>query len=225
MEYSKIDSAKVDKLVNEIETIHCKISDEELKAQQLKPENIRFVHEFCSKPRKEKLQIIKQRIANVTSQKLNSRFIEYTGSYSCWADGINYNIPTYQDLGLSSGSCSWHDTSPQMCRIQAAVACLWGCTNIDPVLGWHTKYFSSRTTLENAVISKGYQRITDPAYGQGYRRTLPRGYSYELSGQSVNAQGTGTWHNEGPEPDPRFNWYAFSNLWWPVEVFNWHMAC
>ncbi len=105
------------------------------------------------------------------------------------------------------------------------MACLWGCTNPDPVLGWHIKEFSNVSELENEIILKSYHKVAD-YYGGDYRRWLDYGYSYQVHywGDFDN-DGKPEYHSEGPEPSPEFNWYAFLRGWWPEEVYVWHDNC
>lgn len=214
---------KIDSLVNEIENIHCKMADKQMKALKLSAGDIERARDFCAKPTNEKVSFLAAEFSKIKqSGGLQSRIVGYENSYSCYYSGLNTGIPTYQDLGLSSSSCTWHDPNPS-CRIQGSVACLWGCTRIDAALGWHTKYFSSKTALENAIKPKGYFQANTGYYsGLSYARQLPYGYRYEVQGPS---SGVGSFHSEGPEPDPSFNWYAFLRGWYPAEVGVWHIAC
>ena len=213
-------------IVSEIENVHCKLSVQKLAELRLSAGNIQKAKDFCAKPPREKAAILEKLFMKMNNKmKPEGQIVGFNNSYSCnWNGSRNNGIPTYQDLGLTLNSCSWHDTTPDACKLQGSVGCLWGCTNTDPVLGWstHQKFFPSRTALEQAILPKGYQLITNPVYGIDYRRTLPYGYSYELSRHSVDSTGKGYWHVEGPEPDPRFNWPGFLGGWWPVEVLYWH---
>lgn len=223
LEKQVIKQYNLEKLVSEIETIHCKMSDEELEKLKLTPSNIQKKHEFCNLSSEQKLDVLVNEFQKVDQLQNNKSVISgYTNSYTCFWDGLNLGIPTYQDMGLSSSSCSWTDPNPT-CKNQGGVACLWGCTNKDPVLGWKTKSFSSKAALEAAILPKGYFQANTAWYsGLSYTRQLPYGHRYEVQGPS---SGIGTFTSEGPEPNPSFNWYAFTNLWYPSEVFAWHWSC
>ena len=214
---------KIDNIVTEIERFHCIISDEELIELKLTEANIKKKHEFCNLSTKEKVAVLANEFSSFDRLGENSSIISgYSNSYSCYYSGLNAGIPTYQDLGLTSSSCSWTDPNP-VCKVQGSVACMWGCTNKDPSLSWKTKYFSSKIALENEIKSKGYFQANTGYYsGISYTRQLPYGYRYEVQGAS---SGTGNFNSEGPEPDPGFNWYAFTNGWYPVEAGIWHLSC
>lgn len=222
---------KLKEIVKDIEEIHCKMTDEELRNQKLTEEDIRRVREFCSLPTEEKERNLEKefrKIKELRGKKCDKegKVLNYNNTYTCYWDGFNYGIPNYADLGLSSSTCSWHDAEPTACKVEGGVACLWGCTNVDSVLGWHTKWFESRTALENEILPKGYVRLSD-AYGGDYGRSISYGYRWQVHATAdVDPNtGRGTWHNEGPEPDPAFNWYAYLRGWWPVEVSVWHDTC
>lgn len=213
----------LDRLVVEIEEVHCLVGDEELLNLKLTPDNIKKKKEFCSLSSAEKKQILINEFQKLDNSGVKQGIISgYQNSYSCYFDGLNTGIPTYADLGLSSSSCSWTDPSP-VCKSQGGVACMWGCTNKDPKLTWKTKTFASKAALENEIKPKGYYQANTGYYsGLSYTRQLPYGYRYEVQGPS---SGSGSFASEGPEPDPGFNWYAFTNGWYPVEAGLWHLAC
>jgi len=221
-EKEKIKVDRVREIVKDIEEKHCKMTDEELLNQQLTEEDVTKVREFCSLPTDEKVKILEKEFSKIKehqcSKDKEGKIVGYNNTYTCVYDGINTGIPNYADLGLSSSTCSWHDPNPD-CKIEGKVACLWGCTNVDPVLGWHTKWFSSTSALENEIFPKGYYKVSSN-YGGDYRRWVGYGYSYQ-----VHSIGGGYWHSEGPEPSPDFNWYAYLRGWWPVEVSTWHYNC
>lgn len=198
------------------------MTDEELLSQKLTDEDIKKVRKFCSLSTEEKFNILEKEFRKLRERKSavkEGKIVNPNGTYTCISDGINWGIPNYADLGLSASTCSWHDSQPADCKIEGKIACLWGCTNPDPVLGWHTKYFASITALENEIFPKGYHKVSDN-YGGDYARTLSYGYRYQ-----VHSIGGGYWHSEGPEPDVEFNWYAYLRGWWPVEVSWWHYTC
>ena len=209
--------------------LHCKMTEKELLDQKLTKEDIKEVREFCSLPTEEKERRLEKefkKIKDKTCKDKESKIVGYNNSYTCVYDGINFGIPNYADLGLSSGTCSWHDDTPTNCKVEGRIACLWGCTNQDPELGWHTKWFASVTDLENEIFPKDYHRVSSN-YGGSYRRWVDYGYSYQVHATAdVDPNtGRGTWHNEGPEPSSEFNWYAYLRGWWPVEVSTWHYNC
>lgn len=199
------------------------MTDEELLNQKLTEDDINKVREFCSLSTEEKEKILDKEFSKIKEKECakdkEGKVLGYTNTYTCVYDGINWGIPNYADLGESSGSCTWHDPEPIDCKIEGKIACLWGCTNPDSVLGWHTKWFASTTDLENEILPKGYHKVSDN-YGGDYRRWLDYGYS-----RQVHSIGGGWWHNEGPEASPEFNWYAYLRGWWPVEVSHWHYNC
>ncbi len=216
-----IKTNNVKEIVQDIEQYHCTLSDAELLAKPLTFVEIEQVRVFCRKPTAEKEAIITAEFEKIKQNGCSPGTITGRGnSYSCVYQGTsNTGIPSYADLGLSSAACTWHDSNPTNCKLEGNVACLWGCTNVDPVLGWHTKTFSSTTALQNEIYPKGYHKASNN-YGGDYRRSLPYAYSYQ-----VHPQGVGVWHSEGPEPNPEFDWYSFLRGWWPQEIQAWHTAC
>jgi len=209
----------IDAVVEEIENIHCNITDEEILAQGLTMEKVQQAREFCKLSTDEKKSLFKNELTQVQENAKDSQITGFSNSYSCNYGGTrNTGIPTYGDLGLNNWNCVWHDPNP-VCRVQGGVACLWGCTNADPSLGWHTKRFSSTSALENEIFPRGYHRVNDYA-GGSYRRWLSYGYSYQ-----VHYASNGYWHSEGPEPSAEFSWYAFLNGWYFPEARDWHQAC
>ncbi len=184
VEYSDIvKQFQIDRIAKEVEDYQCKLGDKQLIEQKLNSDDIKRFREFCYLSTTEKIKDLEARFKKISESKvLESKFIAYDNSYSCTFEGYNWGIPTYQDLGLNFYSCGWHDSggfgSP--CRSQAGIACLWGCTNVDPALSWgfHTRYYSSKTALENDILRRGYQAWWAPmgtGYGAGYRRTCQWG--------------------------------------------------
>ncbi len=221
---------KVNEIVNEIESTHCKMTDKQMNALKLSADDIKRAREFCAKPTKEKLALLVSEFKKLekakNSKELKGIITGYNNSYNCTYWGTNnVGIPTYSDLGLSSATVIWHDAggSTSSCRVQGAIACLWGGTSNDPLLGWaHTKSFSSKAAGESAIKPKGYiAKQSD--YPNSYTRSIPYGYRYEVA--APNSSGNGDWHVEGPEPDPTFNWYAYNRGWWPFESGIWHLTC
>lgn len=215
-------SKTVRETVDQIQKVECWKTDSALKAEGINNESIIMVRGFCALS------------TDQMTAEISARFMKASGVesgigkttqqvYTCSYDGANFDIPTYADLGLTDATCIWHDPNPG-CRIQGLVACLWGCNNNDPVLGWHTKWYASRSAVEADLFPKGYAAVNDYA-GGSYRRGLERGYSYQVYAEKVDENGQGIWHCEGPEPDPRFSWYAYLGGWWPSEVQSWHQSC
>lgn len=223
MSYVSNDAVKLSREVaNEIEKIHCKTSKDDLIGiEKLAESDVKKIRDFCRLSTKDKEIILEKDIREASEKKQRaSKVAAYDNSYSCWyALTYNYGIPNYADLGLSSSSCSWHDAQPMACRSEGSVACLWGCNNIDHNIGWHEKWFSSTTALENEILPKGYAKISDN-YGGDYSKPIGYGYRWQ-----IHPAGGGKWHNEGPEPNPAFNWYAYLRGWWPLEAYYWHNSC
>lgn len=211
-------------VAKEIEEVHCKTTEDDLiNKEKLTQDDIKKVRDFCNLSADEKEKILTDdfRKSKEKSGNNKSKIASRQNSYSCWyALTYNWGIPNYADLGLSSSSCSWHDAQSLACKNEGAVACLWGCNNIDPLLGWHEKYFTSITALENEILPKAYVKINDYE-GGSYGRAIGYGYRWQ-----VHSIGGGRWHSEGPEPNPAFNWYAYLRGWWWLEVYDWHYnAC
>lgn len=203
----------------------CYVSEKELLAEGLTKEDIKKVRKFCNLPKEELKNIIKERLKRLKTKMGDKSIITgCSNSYSCWTwyGGYNWGIPNYEDLGLTSSTCSWHDPNP-LCKVEAKIACLWGCTNSDPVLGWHTKQFPSQSALENEIYAKGYHQTASyiPGYQNDYTRGISYGYRYEVAW----SPSTKTAHSEGPEPNPEANWYGFLHGFWPEEVYDWHNQC
>lgn len=218
-----VEKYKIEELVSEIEQYHCNIPDSKLIELKLTQANIVKKHEFCNLSKQEKTSVLANEFdALEQANRKNGVISGFSNSYSCYYSGLNTGIPTYQDLGLSSTSCTWTDPNPS-CKNQGGVACMWGCTNKDPVLGWKTKSFTSKSALESVIKPKGYLQANTGYYsGLSYTRQLPHGYRYEVQGPN---SGSGSFASEGPEPDPGFNWYAFTNGWYPFEAGIWHLSC
>jgi hypothetical protein len=211
---------------------NCQMTDDEIAEEGLNKQETKKVREFCSLSKKQMGKVLKERIERVKNWRNNeSVILGYTNSYSCWTwyGGYNSGIPNYRDLGLSSGSCSWHDSTPYSCKVEGYIACLWGCTNIDPILGWHVKYFASQSALESEIYGKGYHRTAGYAAGQfwqdyadaDYTRGINYGYRYQVTWNNSTKMA----HSEGPEPNGEANWYGFIHGFWPEEVFEWHYQC
>lgn len=211
--------------VNQIRSIECLKPDSTLVEEGLDEATIAKARAFCALPIDEMIAEVAARF-HVLDSAEDGVGQTTQQVYSCYYNGANFDIPTYADLGLTDATCVWHDPNPG-CKVQGLVACLWGCSNNDPVLGWHTKWYASRSALEADIFPKGYATVSSGVFGEGggYRRTLPRGYSYQVHSQSIDANGQGYWHCEGPEPDTRFSWYAWYGGWYPSEVQSWHAAC
>lgn len=209
----------------------CDVTDRELKAEGLNNRQMKKVRKFCALPLKAKEKILEEKFDKLKRKKsCSGEIVGRNNSYSCWTwyGGYNTGIPNYADLGLTSSECGWHDNSPTECSEEGEVACLWGCTNVDPELGWssHEKVFSSQTALENEIFSQGYHQTADYACGDplepcpnDYTRGIDYGYRYQVNWDGDKA------HVEGPEPNPESNWYGFVNDFWPEEVTVWHSDC
>lgn len=193
----------------EIRAVHCAVADTELAAQGLVPDGIATVRAFCALSAEEMLAELEARVAR-------SEAVSATFTYTC-AGGWVSGIPSQADLGLSSTTCTWHDPNPVACKQERGVACLWGCNNVDPVLGWHTKSYASRTAAETDLRAKGYRWLSTAG---DFSREIGYGYRYQVHLLS----GT-TWHSEGPEPSPAFSWSAYVGGWWPSLVQQWHTTC
>lgn len=208
-------------LVAQIESAECPKLDDVLRAEKLTDQDIARVRDFCQKSTEEKLDyftdVLEGRKPN-NSDRVGT-LTQALSFYSCGG----MDIP---DQWSTTLTCDWHDapTSPVDCSIQGKVACLWGCNNIDPMLGWHTKFFNSRADLENEISPKGYYYIGS-FEGGDYSRQLDYGFRFQVHGMGVDSNGKGTWHNEGPEPSPAFSWFAFVRGWWPSNVRDWHSKC
>lgn len=211
----------VEEIIDDIESNHCPVSKKIIEMEKLTPEMIKKAKEFCSLSRNQKTKLIKEKIEKAQNPIFaiasNSNF------YSC---GNYTNIPTYARVGVTSSSCSWTDTSHSAnCRVQNStnsISCLWGCTNKDPVLSWTSKYFPSVAAAEANIKPKGY--VLSYGYNRSYSRNIGYGYRYEVQGPP-NAPAGGTWTNEGPEPEPNFNFPGYQGGWWPNAVANWHAQC
>lgn len=226
----EIDQDFLLEVVEEIESVHCTKSDSELAAEGLSDDDIEWFYAFCENDSSTKFGEVYGRfslfVATVSNPPEPETVVDrYDHSYSCWY-GISYNwgIPNYSDLSVTS--CTWHDSGPSSCSTEGGYACLWGCNNVDSTLGWssHEKYYSSTTSMVTAVTAKGYAKLSW-AYGGDYSRAISYGYRWQVSPQSVDSSGKGTYHNEGPEPNPAYNSYAFARDWWPTEVGIWHLGC
>jgi len=207
----------------EIEDVHCKTAEEDLiNKEKLNKDDLKKVKAFCGLSRREKEEFLTVKFNELEGKKNSKegRIVARSNSYACfYGVSLNYGIPNYADIGLSSSSCNWHDSAPFSCKNEGGVACLWGCTNNDPNLGWHKKWFASTADLEREVYSKGYAKLSTE-YGGDYSRAIGYGYRWQ-----VFSDGGGWWHSEGPEPNSAFNWYAFLRDWWPLETRIWHGSC
>jgi hypothetical protein len=204
----------------------CSVTDDQIIAQGVKPEDISKVRDFCKLSKKEMKKTFGDRLKKTNDKNLNSVFMGYTNSYLCYYIGLN-TVPNYADLGLTSSTCSWHDSSPSSCKVEGKVACLWGCTNNDPKIGWHKRVFTNLAAFESVIYSKGYHKV--PAYAcygaqNDYARAISNGYRYEMVANTLK-DGTVEGHVEGPEADPETNWYGIVNGFYPEEVFLWHKTC
>jgi hypothetical protein len=201
----------------------CSMTDDQILSQGVKPADLIKVRDFCKLTKTEMIKIIGDRLKKANDKNLKPVFLGYTNSYLCYYLGLN-TVPSYSNLGLTSSTCSWHDSSPSSCKVESKVACLWGCTNNDPKLGWHTSKFNNKMQFENYIYSKGYHKVSGYAcyyMADDYERALSYGYRYEVTWTNS----TRTAHVEGPEPDPEANWYGSINGFWPEEVFVWHKTC
>jgi len=202
-----------------IRTVECVKSDPTLADEGLSSDDIVRVREVCA------LGPVELRTAFTSLFSVSTRDSQIgvvsQPTYTC---GLNLGIPSQTDLGVGGGNCIWHDSTPASCAREKGIACLWGCNNTDSTLGWHTRSFASKAALEKEIGKLGYSKIADWEGGD-YNRQLAYGYRFQVHGQGVNANGKGTWHNEGPEPSPAFNWYAYLRNWWPFKVRDWHAAC
>jgi len=207
----------------------CDMTDEKIAAEGLNKQEIRKVRKFCSLSKNEMKKAIKGKLKRINWGNRGSVVLGYTNSYSCWTwyGGYNWGIPNYGDLGLSSSTCIWHDDNPS-CKVEGSVACLWGCTNKDPNLGWHEKNFANQSALETEIYNKGYHRTAGYAAGQlgdyadaDYTRGISYGYRYQVNWYKTIKKA----HSEGPEANPESNWYGFIHDYWPEEVFDWHLNC
>jgi hypothetical protein len=201
-------------IVKDVKTKLCLMTDAEILSTGLISADVRKAREFCLKSDQELLDYFTQMLVMLPP-----------GTQAAYSCGGKTGIPNYSNLSLSSSSCSWHDPNPFLCKVEGGIACLWGCTNNDPLLGWHTKSFTSTTALQNAIISKGYHLVPGQ-YGGSYRRGLQYGYSYQVHQISGNmSTGNGTWHSEGPEPDTEPNWPGILGGWYPNNAQSWHNTC
>jgi len=211
-----------DSMVDDLRS-KCSMTDDQIVAQGVKSEDIKKVRDFCKLTKKEMVKQIGDKLKRINDKNLKSVFLGYTNSYLCYYIGLN-TVPNYADLGLTSSTCSWHDSSPSSCKKEASVACLWGCTNNDPKLGWHTRTYTNQKVFESDIYNKGYHKVSGYAcyyMADDYERTLSYGYRYEVTWNNKTRQA----HVEGPEPDPESNWYGVINGFWPAEVLVWHKAC
>lgn len=218
----KVTAEFLDAFVMRIEAVECEKLDHELYAEGLNEKDIERVRGFCRTERHAKLGHFRQlfeRLERLPTIPDKGTVVSEDNSYTCYWQGFNYGIPNYADLGVSSSSCTWHDSNAS-CQVEGSIGCLWGCTNSDPSLGWHTKWFASRAALETAIF---------PAYRRNslgtYTRAISHGYRWEVQAQGVDSNGRGNWHSEGPEPNYEFTWYAFLRDWWPAEAIWWHARC
>ncbi len=210
----------VKETVAQIQSVQCRKTDAVLRSEGLHEDQLGLVRDFCRQTLRQMAIALTDRFEESRRRAELAKTSE--SFYACTYEGYNTGIPSYSDLGLSSGTCSWHDPNPEC---QVFYACLWGCNNVDPSLGWHIKWYTSRSALEADIFPKGYSYVSGTGEGGGYRRTLPNGYSYQVHSLTIDANGMGNWHNEGPEPDPRFNWSGYLGGWWPYEVKAWHDHC
>ncbi|AGT34175.1 hypothetical protein OCC_13385 [Thermococcus litoralis DSM 5473] len=226
-------------IVKDFEERLCKMSDEEMLKDGLTKEEIKKVKIFCSLPKERKKEIILNKLITAEIERkricLLSKFItsqvspmSSSGTYSCdyqlprrviHATGI----PTHSKLGAIP--CSWTDPTPQLCKEEGEIACLWGCTNADPKLGWKKRAFNTLNDFVEEVTSKGYHKTAKYAaygsYGYDYTRGIGYGYRYESWWNKNTKMG----YSEGPEPNPEANWYGFSHGFWPELTFLWHDTC
>lgn|GEM_PF-2982539 len=217
----------------------CTMSDEEMLREGLTKEDIKKARAFCRLPDAAKLKIIRNRlILSVYLTNARCSALKQTemrpvitassgGTYSC-RDGLVYawGIPTKEKLGISH--CSWSKPgSPSSCSKEKGVACLWGCTNVDPKLGWSSnyKYFPDLDSFVREVTSRGYHKTDKYAaygiYGRDFTRGIGYGYRYEARYSPKTRRG----YVEGPEPNPEKNWYGFLHNFWPTLVKRWHDKC
>ena len=204
----------IQRTTEHIRRVECQKTDSDLVKEGLSSEVIAKVRAFCAMSSDEISDELALRFRNNENSPHGSGKI-YQPVYSCgW--GYYVNIPNYSDLGLSWSTCTWLDPNPS-CKVEGAVACLWGCTNMDPVLGWRTKNYATISDLERDLFSKGYTS----GWGGGYRRSIGYGYSYNVNYSS----NSGIASSEGPEPDTNFNWHAYYGGWWPSTVLSWHESC
>ncbi len=217
-EYSDVVKA----LVDQVQNVECQKSDGLLILEHLSNQEIIRVHEICQMSSEKKLDFF----SSVMSSSQHSAIGENVGTlrqgvsfYNCGA----LEVPQKWSVLLN---CEWHDApaNPVECSMEGKVACLWGCNNSDPVLGWHTKFFNSRTDMENEIRPKGYIYLSS-VEGGDYSRQLDYGYRFQVHSQNIDSNGKGMWHNEGPEPSPSFSWFAFVRGWWPNNVRTWHSKC
>uniref|UniRef100_UPI002610B06D hypothetical protein n=1 Tax=Thermococcus sp. TaxID=35749 RepID=UPI002610B06D len=201
--------------------------------------DIKKARAFCRLPDEAKLKIIRNRLllsvylSNARCSALKQREMKPVitassgGTYSC-RDGTVYawGIPTKEKLGVSY--CSWRKSgSPSSCSREKGVACLWGCTNVDPKLGWsgNYKYFPDLDSFVKEVTSRGYHKTDRYAaygiYGRDFTREIGYGYRYEARYSPKTRMG----YVEGPEPNPEKNWYGFLHNFWPTLVKRWHDNC
>jgi hypothetical protein len=213
-------TSEVQALVVQIEGVECQKSDDRLRGEKLVEQDLQRIHDLCQKSKEEKLELFSSLMnGQVKNRDEVGTITQALSFYSC-DDNV---VP---DQWSTTLSCDWHDApaSPVECSIQGKVACLWGCNNVDPMLGWHTKFFNSRADLEKEITPKGYYYIGSYEGGD-YSRQLDYGFRFQVHPLSIDANGKGTWHNEGPEPSPAFSWFAYLRGWWPSDVIAWHSKC
>ncbi len=213
----------------------CKMTDEEIIKEGLTQMDLKKVRDFCGLSDKEMKKVLRERIEGIEKKKKTGGDNDVgVLSYGCWYNGYN-TVPSYGDLELSSATCSWHDyDKPYSCKVERGVACLWGCTNNDPNLGWHKTQFSNQSALENYIYSRGYHRTAGYAVGRywqeyadaDYTRAISSGYRHQVSMTKLSdGSGRVEAHTEGPEPNPEMNWYGLIMGFWPNEVEFWHNQC
>ncbi|MBO8174264.1 MAG: hypothetical protein H0Z18_03285 [Thermococcus sp.] len=230
--------SQVTLIVKDFEERLCKMSDEEMLKEGLTKEEIKKVKIFCSLPKERKEEIILNKLitAKVERKKICSlnKFttgyinpMSSSGTYSCryrliYATGI----PTHSKLGAIP--CSWNKPgSSSSCKVEKGVACLWGCTNVDPKLGWSSnyKYFPNLESFKQEVTSKGYHKTARYAAYGAYGRDFTRGIGYGYRYEARYGPSTHMGYVEGPEPNPEANWYGYIHNFWPTLVYIWHERC
>ncbi len=234
-----------DKFVDVFERKLCKMTEEELCASGLTGDDIKRAKEFCSLPRNEKRKILISELKKAEDY-----------SKSCRELDISQITPYQQYCSLNSGKCaggiSFYNcggasavSCPRVfvsfCRIvqmsfscctPGAIGCLWGCENMDPLLGFGSapgeeRNFNSVNEFRAYVESKGYYEsvFSYPERGiYDFTRDIGYGYRYEAwldarTGPPYKGR------SEGPEPNPDPNWYGFLHGFWPTYSYTWHDNC